>query len=93
MPPKQGRLPHQAAAAVGELVNPDHTYVSPWSDAGRTPVHIHYVVQTDHAAMDQHSAHGPHLQAGMFAAAVEPDPDLVEAFADRARAVFDRRTP
>ena len=86
---EQGPLLQRAAAVVDDLVSPEQTYVSLWSHAGGTPVHIHYVVQPiTRSEMDEHGAVGPHLQAAIFTAAVLPDPRQVEDFAVKARAAF-----
>ncbi len=86
-----GQLIHRATRIVTELANPDQVYVSLWSHSGGRPGHIHYVVQpiarTD---MNRHGGHGPKLQAAMFEAGISPAPELVEAFARRARAMWDR---
>jgi diadenosine tetraphosphate (Ap4A) HIT family hydrolase len=84
-----GPLLQRAAQVVDELVAPEQVYICLWSHAGRTPVHIHYVVQPATTALiDEHNAYGPGLQIAMFQAGVEPPPDEVDAFADQARAAF-----
>jgi diadenosine tetraphosphate (Ap4A) HIT family hydrolase len=86
-----GPLLHRAAAVVEELVAPDQVYTCLWSHAGGMPVHIHYVVQpATRELMDRYSDYGPHLQVAMFDAGVLPTEHEVEAFADRARAAFQR---
>jgi hypothetical protein len=76
---------------VDELVAPEQVYTCLWSHAGGMPVHIHYLVQpATRELMDRHSDYGPHLQVAMFDAGVLPPEHEVEAFADRARAAFQR---
>lgn len=86
---EMGPLLRRAAGVVDRLVEPDQTYVCLWSHAGGEPVHIHYVVQpVTRSQMDAHGRLGPHLQGALFDAGVAPDPELVAAFAERARAAF-----
>jgi diadenosine tetraphosphate (Ap4A) HIT family hydrolase len=84
-----GPLLQRAAAVVDELVRPEQVYVCLWSHAGRTPVHIHYVVQPATTALiDEHGVYGPGLQLAMFQAGVSPEEPEVAAFAERAKALF-----
>ena len=86
-----GPLLQRAAAVVDELVDPEQVYVCLWSHAGRVPVHIHYVVQPATTELiDEHGAFGPGLQVAMFQAGVGPAEADVAAFAERAKALFDR---
>jgi diadenosine tetraphosphate (Ap4A) HIT family hydrolase len=84
-----GTLLRRAAEVVDRLFAPEQVYTCQWSHAGRTPVHIHWVVQpattTD---IDAIGSYGPGLQVGMFTRREQPDPVAVAAFADAARAVF-----
>ena len=62
-----GPLLARTAAIVDELVQPEQVYVGLWSHAGRTRVHIHFVVQpATTEAIDAIGAYGPGLVAGMF---------------------------
>jgi len=84
-----GPILQQATAVVTELVQPDQVYVTLWSHAGRMPGHIHFVIQpVTREQMEELDLHGPRLQVAMFTAGVEPDPDAMAVFADRARAVW-----
>jgi diadenosine tetraphosphate (Ap4A) HIT family hydrolase len=84
-----GPLLQRVAAAVDELASPSQVYVSLWSHEGREPGHVHFVVQpVTRALMEEHDAHGPRLQAAMFARGEPPDPTAAAAFADRARALL-----
>lgn len=84
-----GPLLQRVAAAVDELVRPEQVYVCLWSHAGRTPVHIHYVVQPATTALiDEYGVYGPGLQLAMFQAGVAPAEREVAAFAERAKALF-----
>ena len=88
---EMGPLLQRAAAIVDELVAPEQVYVGLWSHAGRTRVHVHYVVQpATTEAIDAAGTYGPNLQSAMFAAGVMPAPDEVGVFSDRARAAFTR---
>jgi diadenosine tetraphosphate (Ap4A) HIT family hydrolase len=84
-----GRLLRRAAQVVDELVAPEQVYTCQWSHAGRTPVHVHWVVQpATTEEIDAAGAFGPGLQMAMFARGEEPDAAAVDAFAARARALF-----
>ena len=84
-----GRLLRRASVVVDELLAPEQVYTCQWSHAGRTPVHVHWVVQpATTAALDAVGAHGPGLQVGLFQRGEQPDAREVEAFADRARSIF-----
>ena len=84
-----GPLLARTAAIVDELIEPEQVYVGLWSHAGRTRVHIHFVVQpATTAAIDAIGSYGPGLPAGMFERGEPPDPAAVESFADVARARF-----
>jgi len=84
-----GPLLARSAAVVDELVEPEQVYTCLWSHAGGMPVHIHYVVQpATRELMARYDSYGPNLQVAMFDAGVTPPEAEVEAFADRARAVF-----
>jgi diadenosine tetraphosphate (Ap4A) HIT family hydrolase len=83
-----GRALQQTAEVLAELTKCDQIYVSLWSHSGGVPGHIHFVVQP--VTREQHERHGggAALQSAMFAAAVAPPRDQVEAFADRARTML-----
>ena len=84
-----GGLLRRAAQVVDELVAPEQVYTCQWSHAGRTPVHIHWVVQPATTAdLDAFAALGPGLQTAMFERGEPPDTAAVDAFAARARALF-----
>jgi len=84
-----GRLLHRSAQVVDELVRPEQVYTCQWSHAGRTPGHIHWVVQPATTAdLDALGTYGPGLQLAMFQRGDAPDPAAVEAFCDRARGLF-----
>jgi diadenosine tetraphosphate (Ap4A) HIT family hydrolase len=84
-----GPLLARTAAVVDELVRPEQVYVGLWSHAGRTRVHIHFVVQpATTEAIEAVGDYGPGLPAGMFAAGELPDPAAMQAFSDRARVAF-----
>jgi diadenosine tetraphosphate (Ap4A) HIT family hydrolase len=84
-----GRLLRRAAQVVDELVQPEQVYTCQWSHAGRTPVHVHWVVQPATTAdIDELGSYGPGLQMAMFGRGDQPDPAAVDAFAARARALF-----
>jgi len=84
-----GPLLRRVSVVLTELIQPEQVYVGLWSHAGGVPVHIHFVVQpVTRALMDSIGDYGPHLQVAMFDAEVLPPAREVEAFADRARAVF-----
>jgi len=86
-----GPLLVRTAAVVDELVRPEQVYVGLWSHAGRTRVHVHFVVQpATTEAIDAVGAYGPTLVAGMFDRAEPPDPAAVEGLCDRARVAFAR---
>jgi len=81
-----GPLLRRVAATVDELASPSQVYVALWSHEGREPGHIHFVVQpVSRALMEEHDAHGPRLQAAIFARGKPPDPEFAAAFARRAR--------
>jgi diadenosine tetraphosphate (Ap4A) HIT family hydrolase len=84
-----GPLLRRSAAVVDELIGPEQVYTWLFSHAGGIPVHLHYVVQpATRSAMDEFGDYGPHLTVAMFDRGELPDPDEVEAFADRARAIL-----
>jgi diadenosine tetraphosphate (Ap4A) HIT family hydrolase len=86
-----GPLLQRSAEVVDDLVQPEQVYVGLWSHAGRTRVHIHFVVQpATTAAIHEIGAHGPALTAGQFARGDLPAEDEVDAFSNRARAAFAR---
>ena len=79
----------RTARVVDALVAPEQVYTCLWSHAGRTPVHIHWVVQPATTAdIDTIGAFGPGLQLGMFQRGEEPDRAALEAFCDQARERF-----
>jgi diadenosine tetraphosphate (Ap4A) HIT family hydrolase len=84
-----GTLLQRASEVVDRLVAPEQVYTCQWSHAGRTPVHIHWVVQPATTSdIDAIGSYGPGLQVGMFARGEQLDPAAVAAFADAARALF-----
>jgi diadenosine tetraphosphate (Ap4A) HIT family hydrolase len=84
-----GTLLQRASEVVDHLVAPEQVYTCQWSHAGRTPVHIHWVVQPATTAdIDEVGSYGPGLQVSMFARGEQLDPAAVAAFADAARALF-----
>jgi len=85
-----GPLLLRATQVVTELTDPEQTYVTLWSHAGGVPVHIHFVIQPITSALrdDHEGKYGPTLQLAMFEAGVLPPEPEVEAFAERARALF-----
>ena len=81
-----GPLLRETADVVTRLCTPEQVYVCLWSHG---PVHIHFVVQpATRALMDRTGLHGPKLQVALFDAGDVPGAPDVEAFADRARAMF-----
>ena len=85
-----GPLLRDTTAVVAELTSPDQVYVCLWSHHGGVPVHVHFVVQPVTAEQRDRHGPGPQLQVAMFEAGELPPGDEVEAYAERARAVFDR---
>ena len=86
-----GPLLQRVAAVVDRLTAPSQVYISLWSHEGRQPGHVHFVVQpVTQALMEEHDAHGPQLQAAMFARGKSPDPAAAAGFAARARALLIR---
>jgi len=86
-----GPLLQRVASAVDAIAHPSQVYVSLWSHQGRRPGHIHFVVQpVSEELMAELDAHGPGLQAAMFARRELPDPDAAAAFAARARSLLSR---
>lgn len=84
-----GRLLRRSAQVIDELVRPEQVYTCQWSHMGRTPVHVHWVVQPATTAdIDELGDYGPALQLAMFQRGTQPDAAAVDAFADRARALF-----
>jgi diadenosine tetraphosphate (Ap4A) HIT family hydrolase len=84
-----GPLLRQTSMIVSQLVNAEQVYNCLWSHAGGEPVHIHYVVQP--VTKEQTSlfgAHGPQLQAAMFAIGSPPRPEDVDRLARIARTRF-----
>ncbi|MGA4851430.1 hypothetical protein ACOBQB_36200 [Streptomyces sp. G5(2025)] len=79
---------HELSAAARACVDGcEQVYVWLWSHAGRTPGHLHFVVQPARTSdIDRHGgAYGPALQAAMFRAGGQPEPAAVEAFCGRVR--------
>jgi diadenosine tetraphosphate (Ap4A) HIT family hydrolase len=84
-----GPLLRRASLAASQLADASQVYNCLWSHAGGVPVHIHYVVQPVTAEqMAEFGVHGPDLQVAMFASGASPDPEQVEAVAERARRLF-----
>lgn len=84
-----GPLLRRVSAAVAETTEPEQVYVCLWSHAGRTPGHIHFVVQP--ALKDdiaRYGAYGPALQTAMFDAGTLPDPSAVAEVCARLRTRF-----
>lgn len=81
-----GPLLQRVAAAVAEVARPSQVYVCLWSHEHRRPGHVHFVVQpVSSELVEELDAHGPRLQAALFARGRPPDPDAAAAFAARAR--------
>ncbi len=86
-----GPLLRDCSAVIAALVQPDQVYACLWSHVAWTAGHIHFVVQPAWDAMQaDHTRPGPFLQVDMFTANEPPPPDNVVAFAERARAAFER---
>jgi diadenosine tetraphosphate (Ap4A) HIT family hydrolase len=86
-----GPLLGRTADVAGRLTAAEQVYVCLWSHAGGTPVHIHFVVQpVTSMQKEAWGAYGPVLQLAMLERGEQPDAAAVEAFADRARALFAR---
>lgn len=85
-----GSLLRDASAVVERLAGADQVYVCLWSHADGVPGHVHFVVMpvTADLVASHGGARGPALQTALFAAGVEPEAAAVEAFAERARAVW-----
>ncbi|MEU1024837.1 hypothetical protein ABZ366_22610 [Streptomyces sp. NPDC005904] len=79
-----------AGAARACAEDCEQVYVCLWSHAGRVPGHLHFVVQPARTGdIDRRGGvWGPALQAAMFQAGEQPDPDAVEAFCARVRGVL-----
>jgi diadenosine tetraphosphate (Ap4A) HIT family hydrolase len=87
-----GPLLRDASRIAAQLVDADQVYNCLWSHAGRTPVHIHYVVQpVTRADMTRLDEVGPRLQAAMFSDGILPDAEDVQRIAARAKAAFQSR--
>lgn len=86
-----GRVLWLVTVALGELLGPDQTYICQWSHAGWVPGHIHFVVQPARNSQgDEYERPGPFMQTEIFKANVAPPLDEVDAFCEKARAVFAR---
>ncbi len=86
-----GPLLRRMAAAQRALLDPEQVYVTLWSHAGGTPVHIHWVLQPVGAAPERLGGlAGPHLQAAMFDRGELPPSAEVAAFAEELRAYLAR---
>ncbi len=82
-----GPLIQRAARALATLLKPEQLYVTLWSHAGGTPVHIHWVLQP--IAADRPSdLFGPHLQVAMFDRGDTPPASEMETIASRLRALL-----
>jgi diadenosine tetraphosphate (Ap4A) HIT family hydrolase len=88
-----GSLLQETTSVVADLSEPDQVYVCLWSHQGGAPVHIHFVVQPVTAEQRDRYGTGPGLQAAMFSAQEPLPEDMVEAFAEHARAAFSERVP
>ncbi len=91
-----GPLLSRVAAAVRACAAEcEQVYVCLWSHAGRTPGHLHFVVQPARTSdIDRHGgAYGPALQAAMFRAGEQPDPEAVEEFCRRATKALAPQAP
>jgi diadenosine tetraphosphate (Ap4A) HIT family hydrolase len=82
-----GPLLQRVAAAIHELLAPEQLYVTLWSHAGGTPVHIHWVLQPV-GAEHPDGLFGPHLQVAMFDRGEAPPPDRVETVAAELRGLL-----
>lgn len=85
-----GPLLRETSAVVAELTDPEQVYVCLWSHNGGVPVHVHVVVQPVSGEQRDRHGLGPGLQVAMFEAGELAPADEVDAFAERARAAFDR---
>jgi diadenosine tetraphosphate (Ap4A) HIT family hydrolase len=84
-----GPLLWRTSVIAGQLVDAEQVYNCLWSHAGGEPVHIHYVVQpVTRQQMSAFGAHGPKLQAAMFAAGLPPCREDVDRLAAAARERF-----
>ncbi|MGZ4398671.1 MAG: HIT family protein [Gaiellaceae bacterium] len=82
-----GPLLRRTAAALARILEPEQVYVSLWSHAGGSPVHIHWVVQPiSRAQVAETGSYGPRLQAEMFEHGEPPRADAIEAIAAQLRA-------
>ena len=88
-----GPLLRLASSIVTELCHPDQVYVCLWSHKDARPVHIHFVVEpVARDAVLAAGVTGPTYQSMLFTRAAERQVAEIEAFCDRARAAFERRT-
>lgn len=86
-----GPLLNLISYTITELTRCDQVYSCLWSHAGWTPGHIHFVLQPAwDKQREKHERPGPFAQVDMFSANEQPNPQEVEEFARRARALLDR---
>lgn len=87
-----GPLLRLASSIVTELCDPDQVYVCLWSHNDARPVHIHFVVEpVAREAVVAAGATGATYQSMVFTRGAEHGVAEMQAFCDRARAVFARR--
>jgi diadenosine tetraphosphate (Ap4A) HIT family hydrolase len=82
-----GPLIQRAARALATLLKPEQLYVTLWSHAGGTPVHIHWVLQPIDADRPS-DLFGPHLQVAMFDRGDTPPVNEIETIASRLRTLL-----
>lgn len=86
-----GPLLNLVSHVITELTACDQVYSCLWSHAGWTPGHIHFVLQPAwDRQREKYDRPGPFAQAQMFEAGEAQDPQEIEEFAKRARALLDR---
>jgi diadenosine tetraphosphate (Ap4A) HIT family hydrolase len=82
-----GPLLTRVAGAIRALLEPEQLYVTLWSHAGGTPVHIHWVLQPVGPERPG-GLFGPHLQVAMFDEGEAPPLADVQAAADSLRGLL-----
>jgi diadenosine tetraphosphate (Ap4A) HIT family hydrolase len=86
-----GPLLRRASAVARDLVAANQVYNCLWSHADGEPVHIHYVIQpVTKEQMAHFGAHGPSLQAAMFASGAAPGNAEITRLAGIARQAFSQ---
>jgi diadenosine tetraphosphate (Ap4A) HIT family hydrolase len=83
-----GALLQRTTAVVGSITGASQVYVCLWS---HRPSHVHFVIQPEtEEAVARFGVWGPSLQSAMFERDELPDEQAVDAFAQRARDVFQK---